>query len=559
MQRFLTSLLLCGIVAVAIAAPRTADAQIVSYHDSAAFDDDHGRLRDIDFEDLFAVTVDHMTVRNPYGLHTLAMYDSLFEPTDDILLELSQGGTIHFPTRTRTVIVEGFANPFYVEVRTFTDSVYMIDLTEFPVTISDDAGIERLQFLGTEGWDTTLDVNWHATLWTTTALNTDGDTVAHSNFDELIGDRFYYRGIGYDMNDWVEQPELFAPMEIHGVTFHEPYWGMLPFHLSSFEARVDPDNPIGNLGFEFTDEGVIEFATGTEGALLVMEKIMIADTFLFEATDFAGDIDTVMVVGAGREYDTTWVEDQRTTYGHVAFSSPDGLKSIRPIAAWTMGPGEVIDTVIDGVPTTVVLQEPYPILTAISAVHVAEAPPLEIGGVRSAVDDVDRDGYLDENTSDGLRNYLTNAETYATAGERSLALEHVVAFRAEVSDLYAQGALVAEEFVRFDDDATYLITRLGTSGVTGEESHASDLSVTSIVTDGASMTVTVDAPNGSTLELVITDLRGRVVRRLAGAGSTIVWDLADAQGNGIASGAYLVTLRSGDSAVTEKVVVMRGE
>ena len=98
------------------------------------------------------MTLDHVTYRSPGPLWVYAVDDEFGEDTDNLYLEMSQGSTIEFPTRTRSVVLSGYSNEFYVEVTNFDDSVYITPLQSFPdVTITDSSGIASIRFWGTYG------------------------------------------------------------------------------------------------------------------------------------------------------------------------------------------------------------------------------------------------------------------------------------------------------------------------------------------------------------------------------------------------------------------------
>lgn len=544
---------------LAFAAQR-ATGQITIYQDSARFDNDYARLRDIDFEDVYAVTVDRMTIRNPYGLHTMSMYDSLGEPTSDLMLWLSQGATINFPMRTRTVMLNGYSNPFYVRVTTFADSTYDLDFTEFPYTINDTEGIARIQFYGSDGID--LDINWGAGLYDVAALNEDGDTVAFSNFDELEADHYYFMGTGIYSGSFGDT-SFMRPVDVHGITINEPHIGLVGAHLSYFEARPDSDNPIGNLGVLLFPDATIDFPRGTEGALLVLEKIHIDDTLLFEVTDYNDIRDTVMVVGAGREYDTAWVEEQRVTYAHVGFGSAAGIREVRLLDAWTMAPWDLVDTIIDGEPTQVVIYEPIMLETYVMAVHLAEIPPSEIGMISSDVETINDAGYLAQDQTGSLNEELQGAIVFAETGENAEAVGRLTEFSSKVDLLHAQGTLVKEEARKLRGDAAYVISRLqtGTSSVSGVERQQSILpSLSNIRTERSGVWVSYHLPQSVGGEVVISDMRGNIVRRIVLEGGSengqLFWDARDANGMALGAGSYLLSLGSGGRTATAKVVLL---
>ena len=553
--------LLFALLALVGIGSEVATGQITTYQDSTEFDDDFGRLRDIDFEDLYGLTVDRIRIRNPYAIESLAVPDSQGNPTSDNILFLSQGATMAFPTRTRTVTIEGYGNPFYVEVTTFADSTYMLDLASFPTTIHDDNGIARIQFFGTDAFG--LDINWGAGLRTIDVLDQNDVEIASSNFDELEGDRYYFMGTPLDVSS-VEDTVFTDPVTIHGITIHEPTIGLIGYHLSYFEARVDSDNPIGNIAVPLLRDATISFDSGTEGALLVLEQVYVRDTMFFEAVDYNNDRDTVMVVGWGREYDTNWVEDQQATFAHVAFASEAGIKEIRLLDAWTSEVVDFADTVIDGEYIEIDVYGAVGIEVLIAAVHVAESPTTEINGIVTQVEEVNDAGYLVSQEATTLVGQLREARQNAAEQENGKAVEQLQQFRAEVEELYSNGTLVTEEARYLDRDAVYIISRLqsGSSGVdryvTDSGLEMPEITDLRVLPSGLSVSYRMSTIGGE--EATVTNLRGEVIWRASldqkGEG-TIVWDMSDSDGGRIPPGPYFLSIGSGSVRTTAKFMIVR--
>lgn len=531
-----------------------AQAQLAIYRDSTTFDDAFGRLRDIDFEDVYSTTVQNILFRNPYGLHTITDEypdeEGNYSDTVDISLELAQGATLDFPTRTRTVQLHGYANPFYTRVIDFNDSMVILPLDTLPLTISMPTGIARIQFLGTDG-NGNDDVNWRGGLTSVVTFDEHSDTLASTDFDELEPDRFYFLGQGYDANAFFADESLLLPIDYHGVTITEPTLGFLGTHLSSFEARVDPDNPIGNLSLEMASGGTIDFRNGVEGVLLVVEQVHERDTLVFEVTTNSGSVDTVMETGWSRVYDTAWVPDQRTTYLHLGFGSSDGIRQIKLLYAWMAAIEGDPDA---GFPYDTVYYERTAMLTA---VHLAETVPMEIVGITNEVTDLDSAGYVEQNESEMMHTPLAAALAKVEANDRPGAIAQLNAFRSNVGSLLSQGQLVPEEAQKFERDAAYVITRLaGVSGV-ANASRTSAVSLGTPHVSNESVNLDFTAPEGSAPLAQIVDMQGRIVREIAPATNTILWDLRDEQGARVPAGVYLIVLNMNGSIVSPTLSIAR--
>jgi hypothetical protein len=550
LQKYLLGLAFCALSSI------SANAQITTYRDSTEFDDAFGQLRDIDFEDVYSVTLQRITFRNPWGLHSMASEDpdefGNYPDSVDIFLWLGQGATMDFPTRTREVILQGYANPFEIRVTDFNDSVFMLPLDEYPRTITSTTGVKRIQLLGTDG-NGNDDINWSGGLLEVTTLDEAGDTLAHTNFDELQPDKYYLTGKAFKAYDVDEDTSMLAPVEWHGVTFHEPDFGFNGTHLSYFFARPDPDNPIGNLAVELNHNATIDFPEGVEGALLTVEVVHERDTFLFEVTDYAGNIDTVMETGWGRAYDTAWVEDQRSTYMHIGFGSPDGIRQIRPIDAWGV---EIRNNEDIGEPndTTYIWRT-----IMLSAVHLAETVPTELAGMTAVVEDLDTSGYVGDEHANQLQTTLLKAIAEVESTNISGAISTLNTFKTDVSTLFQQNVLAPEEAQEFLKDATYIISRLG--GATSVEDFTSEsfknVRFENISQTADGMEIRFTAPAASEPVVKIYSIQGELVNVLKTSGNRIQWNFRDAAGRTLPTGSYVITLSAAGEMATQLVQIVR--
>lgn len=528
-------LLLFGLLLLAHSA---AGAQITVYRDSSGFDNRYGRLRDIDFEDLYSVTLDRVMIRTPWGLNAMAFPDPADTSREDVFLWIGQGTTLDFPTRTRQVELDGYATTFVAEVTGYDDSVFRVSYDDFPVHLSHPAGIRRIRFVGFDQYGDP-DVNWSGGLQKILSFDPEWDTLSFTLFDELKGDHYYLLGMELDARDFSGDTILLEPVDVHGVTITEPTIAFGGTFLSEFEARVDPDNPIGNLSVELAADATLEFPEGTEGVLMVLEGVHPADSFLIEVTDYAGVADTVLDSGYGRQYDTSWMEDQRTTFAHLGFGSESGIRMIRLLGANNYGS------------------------ILLSALHLAETPQNEIASMGRVITDLDTSGFLRREQSDLLQGQLEEAIDNVRNGDREGAVKRLQAFREDVRGFAGEEILVAEESRYFLHDAAYVITRLGgtASAENGDRMITSTgVSVGSVISLPDGMRITFSSANGILPAVRVHDLRGMMITTLKpeAAGdrmATTMWDLRDASGDRVSSGVYLITIETpgGGAAVTVMV------
>lgn len=527
--------LLFGLLLLAQA---TAGAQITVYRDSSGFDDRYGRLRDIDFEDLYSVTLDRVTIRTPWGLNAMAFPDSSDSSREDVFLWIGQGTTLDFPTRTRQVALDGYATPFMAEVTGYDDSVFQVSYEDFPVRLGHPAGIRRIRLMGFDEYGDP-DVNWTGGLQKILSFGPEGDTISFTLFDELQGDHYYLLGMELDARDFSGDTILLEPVDVHGVTITEPTIAFGGTFLSEFEARVDPDNPIGNLSVELAADATLEFPEGTEGVLMVLEGVHPADSFLIEVSDYAGSIDTVLDTGYGRQYDTTWVEDQRATFAHLGFGSESGIRMIRLLGANNYGS------------------------ILLAALHLAEIPQNEIASMGRVIADLDTSGFLRRQQSDLLQGELQEAIDRVKSGDREGAVERLLAFREDVRGFAGEEILVAEESRYFLNDAAYVITRLGGTASAGNGDRATTPAaacIGSVVSLPDGMRVTFSIADGVLPAVRVHDLRGVMITTLKpeAAGdrmATTMWDLRDASGDRVSSGVYLITVDAPGGRAAAAVIV----
>lgn len=506
------------------------------YDDSTAFDDAFGRLREIDFEDLYSVTTERITFRNPWGLNCFGDTDETNPDSVDNYLLLGQGATLDFPTRTRAVEIDGGADRFRIVVTDFNDSVYTIFADSLPLFHSDPNGIKRMQFFGFNHWGDD-DVNWRIGMTEVRLLDGDGNPLAYTDFEELLPDHFYILGRGMHAYASDLDPSIFEPNDVHGVSITEPFFGFLGTYLVPPYGRPDPHNPIGNLAVELTPDGTIDFPQGVEGALLVLESVHVLDTVWIEATDYAGDVDTVEQIGWGRPVDTNWVEDQWFSYLHVGLASPAGIRQVRLLGTARTG--------------TMML----------GAIHLAEMPRNEIAAIGSSVSELDSAGYLGSEEYDRLQAKLVDAMEDVERNDRSGAIGTLLQFRRDVEELYENDVLVPEEANRFLDAAAYVIERLGGFPSAVDE-HAGSagvlLGMPVLSADGIRIGYTIPAGDDATIR--ISDIRGTLLRTLeieAGDDGLTIWDLRDADGNRVPAGVYFVTLNANGVSATRMAQIVR--
>jgi hypothetical protein len=536
-MKSLRSLLL---ILAALLCAGTMQAQITRYSDSSSFDDSFARLREVDFEDVYSVTIERITIRNPWGLNCFGYADSTKSDTMNSFLWLGQGATLDFPTRTRQVELNGYSHQFRLVVTDFDDVVDTTEMMDFPVTLTRTAGIKRLQFIGADQFGD-WDINWNAGFQEMRTLDEQGDTLAYTEFEELKPDHYYLIGIEQDATRFFPDSTFQGPVEWHGITITEPTLGFGGLPLSQPEGRVDPDNPIMNLEIELAPGATVDFPEGTEGVLLTFEKIQHLDTFWVAVTDYAGNTDTVEARGLDHPVmDSAWVEDQWYTFVHMGFGSPDGIKRVEFLGA----------------------TGPYSYGTvALATVALAETPVQEMMAIRSVADDLKGAGFLVESHYSSLNSDLAAAFAAADVNDRSGAIQKLNDFRGDVQQMSAGEVLAPEEAEYFQNDAAYIITRLsGTSGVeTSGGSLAPHVMLGAPVVSAERVRLHYDTPAGSVPVVAVHDLRGALVRTLPLGSSTgeVLWDLRDGSGNSVPFGTYLMTLSAGGERATQVVRVVR--
>ncbi|HYF02413.1 MAG TPA: hypothetical protein VEC36_03485, partial [Patescibacteria group bacterium] len=513
-------------------------------------------LREIDFEDIYSVTLQRILFRNPWGLHSMAVEEpdeeGNYPDSVDVFLWLGQGATMDFPTRTRKVFLKGYANPFEIRVTDFNDSVFTLPLDVYPRTIYSSIGIKRIQLLGTDG-NGNDDINWSGGLLEVTTFDENGDTLAHTNFDKLEPDKYYLIGNAFEAHSFESDTSMLNPVKWHGVTFHEPDFGFAGTHLSYFNSRVDPDNPIGNLALELNHNAAISFPEGVEGALLTVETVHERDTFLFETTDYADNIDTVMETGWGRAYDTTWVEDQRSTFFHIGFGSPHGIRQIRVLDGWGL---EIRNNEDLGEPndTTYLLRT-----VMLSALHLAETVPTELFAVKNTVDELNQTGYVGTAEAGQLKNSLVSARTQVENNQNSSAIATLNSFKTDVQNFLKISVLVPEEAQEFLKDATYIISRLG--GATSVEDFTTEsfknVRFENISQTADGMEVRFTAPAASEPVIKIYNVQGELLNVLKTSGNAIHWNFHDTAGYTLPTGSYVITLSAAGETATQLVQILQ--
>lgn len=513
--------------------PTVLQGQTTFYDDSTAFDAaSTGRLREIDFEDCYSLTLQRITIRNPWGLVAEGYADSTQADGINTTLLIAQGATIDFPARTRTVSLESFtsyAHPVDVYVTDFNDSAYMVPKLTFPMTVSSVAGIKRLQFMGYDEFG--LDINWRTSLWAMTTFNDVGDTLVFTDFEELVPDRSYVYNRAIETLEF--DPRLYDTLAIHGMTVYEPTLGVAGTWLGLGEARIDADNPIGNLALVMAPGGTLDFPQGTEGVMLVVEPFNPGDSFTLQVT---GWDDSVWTVTA-------------TSNDSVAFigaSSPAGIRQIAPLV---------------GLTNTWYFEGTVPITTVL----VAEMPQNEIASIEEVITDLDTIGVLGGAESAALHRRLDGSIEAANGADSAAAIAGIHAFVDDVAGLFSSGVLVPEEARPLIDKSNYIATRLlfQRASVAGEErSTTTGLRTTSVqsLNDGVMIGYRLD--RAEHLRLTVADLRGEVVRSIdlgardGGAGE-VRWDMTNNAGEKVPNGLYLYVIEGKQGKVSGRFFVIQ--
>ncbi len=497
--------------------PTALHGQTTFFDDSTAFDAaSSGRLREIDFEDCYSLTLQRVTFRNPWGLNAEGFADSTEADGENVTLLIAQGATIDFPARTRTVSIESFtsyAHPVDVYVTDFNDSAYMLPRLTFPMSVSALAGIKRLQFLGYDEFG--LDINWRTSLWAMTTFDEAGDTLVHTDFEELAANHAYL----YNHPIYVlDLDGLYDTLTIHGMKVYEPNLGVAGTWLSLGEARIDPDNPIGNLALVMTPGGTLDFPQGTEGVMLVVEPFDPGDTFIVQVTGWDDSVWTVT----------------RTGNDSVAFLgalSPSGIRQIAPLV---------------GLTHTWNFEGTIPITTVL----VSEMPQNEIASMNDVVTDLDTVGVLGSGESAALHRRLDDCIASLNNADSATAVAGIRTFVDDVSGLFGAGVLVPEEARPLIAKSDYIMARLlsqRASVTVGENSGSSALRTAYVRTLGDEVAIGYLLERAGRLRLRVVDLHGNVVRTLdvgprdAGSGE-LRWDMTNNAGERVANGIYLYVL-----------------
>jgi hypothetical protein len=528
--------LLLLVVLMVLAPVHPAGAQIAIHDDSTTFDERFGALREIDFEDLHSVVVDRMTVRNPWGVHALGIEDSSLDDGVNSFLWIGQGATIELPTRGRTIRFDGFAPPFSVRVFDHAGGSFTTSLGTFPIEIHADKGLRALQFLGTDGRGNTA-MNWTATLESITLLDATGDTVAATDFEELTPDHFYLFGREIPAFAEDRDPAHLAPTRHRGVTLSKPITELNTTPLLPPWARADADNPLVNLTVDLDPGATIEFGEGTEGVMLMLDAVGQADTVMLDVIDYAGARHTVTALAMAQRDNALTADEQPFLSLPIAVSSPAG---IRRVALHETSPSGSV---------------------TLGAIYLAETPAVEIGHLSAEVAALLEAEVIDEATAASLRAKLALAEATARSGYASRAATMLVEFRREALRLESDGVLVAEEAGAFVARAEYILGRLGVAVAGADATDGRQaLELRRERTDASALVYSYRVPVGSVPDVVVYDLHGRAVRRLAidathdGRGAAR-WDLRDEAGQSLLAGSYFVTLRAGGAIVTEKLQI----
>ena len=503
-----------------------AQESLTVYRDSASFADAGGRLRYVDFEDLYSIASNRITLRNPLYILVGDFVDSSDGNRRHNYVGMDYGGTIDLPARTRRVRIDDYVRPeegrqpVIVEITDFNGISSRLPVASTPLDISSDEGIQRIRLYGADyaGND---EVNWWMDISSVEAFDKGNELIARFDFDTLEPYTQYVLSTPHGVYDHAES------IGLHGITLHDKLGVEDYYYPLGEQARVDPDNGSGNIAVRLAPGGAIEFPEGTEGAMVVVEPFY-SDSVTFTATDYAGASVTVGDLGCA---------DGIAWFG---FRSPAGIRSI-----------EVASALYDR--------------ASLSAVIVGEFPQTEIAAISSSVAQMGSYHALASDQQSRLQSSLGMAHDAVLLGDRTTAIVGLEKFIEDVDALHAGGVLVPEERNSLVGSGRYEIERLSkrTSHLPAPASIVSHgVSLDAAWPDPARGEISIgyrlEAPASVALE--ITDQLGRLVRRIESesmaAGEHLLrWDRRDAAGARVADGVYFYTLRAGGARITRAVRV----
>jgi len=316
------------VVGFSLAWAMPAAAKIDVYRDFASFHGTMGPLTDIDFEDVFFVTIRDVTFRNPFFLRTGFCAAPTCDPDPDnlnggnIALFLDVYGSVRLPSGVGVVslLIQGIGeNTFDVEVTdgagdTFTLSAQGVTYGITYVNASSPAGVRQIEVLRTDGGALVLT--------TVRTFDLGGGLRDEIDFESLPAEGQCILSVCESRTVWTDVT-LPDPGMLHGATFSDPQHGRLAF-CSAPTCQIDPDSPTGNVVIFLDPGATIEFPPGTAGAMLVVEGVG-SNAFTIEATDRNGD--SVTADAAGVPFGITW----------LGFISVQGLAKLRVVSVGGTG------------------------------------------------------------------------------------------------------------------------------------------------------------------------------------------------------------------------------
>jgi hypothetical protein len=514
---------------MAFAALGTAAAQqqgFATYSDSTTFVDRTTRPVETDFEDIWSVTIQGVTIRNPYSLLVGRSVDAAGQ--EGHYVAVADQGVIEFPARTRGVTItshdeqgeDGYSGP--ILVTDFNDETTVLDPAIAPITITRPNGVKRLRFLDPDGG---INVTWKLPISSIITTDGAGRKMLEIDFHDLEPYRTYLLSRAYSHPvDTLPYPGWIDAITTGDMTFSDKSSLRIDYSFDGEGARIDPDNGLGNNGLSLSPGGAIVFPEGTEGAMLVLEPFY-CDTVTVSVVDGEGGVHILGALGDG----------SGTVY--LGFSSPLGIARASVL---DVGYGRV----------------------TVGSVLLARTPLRELNGISGVVEQLDTHRFLTGDQSTLLHSTLTDAGAAISERDNTRAISRLRAFIGDVDALYNQKVIVFEERNTLVNDGEHLMQRLQTpSGVVTDAGTSTTVKLgpayPSPARSEAWLPYSTDAAGAF---IRIDDLRGVPVCTLALEASTTsataaYWDCRDASGRLVPDGIYFYTLHAGDATRTGKLIV----
>ena len=217
-------------------------------------------IDEIDFEDLYSITSQRITIRNPEYLLVNDFIDSANGNLRRNYAELSHAGVIEFPERTRRVVIEAFNEgfqPSVAEITDFNDSTYRLPRM-YPPEYSSPSGIRSIRLYGAED-DGSEQVNWWLPITSIEAYDDSNNVIARFDFDHLTPYKQYVLSRPHGIDD---QPDS---MELHGIMLRDKNRIEDFYYPLGSRPESIPDTGQGTLRFTSARARRSSFPRGPRG------------------------------------------------------------------------------------------------------------------------------------------------------------------------------------------------------------------------------------------------------------------------------------------------------